>query len=130
MDNLHFNEEFFKYRKFKSFIRVGSTFIDIKQALGFSFIENPEGYLIVQFIYDSGRALNAMLQDRNEFAQFLMELEPFIDDDLSLASLNEFMDKIEIECNKAHDKFKFKTKKHSFKDSIRNNNKDETNENK
>ena len=53
MDNLELNEEFFKNRKLKSFIRVGQTFIDIKQTIGFSFINDPDGYIIIQFVYDS-----------------------------------------------------------------------------
>ena len=43
MDNLELNEEFFKNRKLKSFIRVGQTFVDIKQTIGFSFINDPDG---------------------------------------------------------------------------------------
>ena len=54
MDNLELNEEFFKNRKLKSFIRVGQTFIDIKQTIGFSFINDPAGYIIIQFVYYSG----------------------------------------------------------------------------
>lgn len=100
MENLNLNSEFFQNRKFKSFIRVGTTFIDIKQTIGFSFINDPEGYIIIQFVYDSGRALNAFLRDRNDFCQFLLELDPFIDDKTALSSINEFMDEIEISCGK------------------------------
>ena len=100
MENLNLNSEFFQNRKFKSFIRVGTTFIDIKQTIGFSFINDPEGYIIIQFVYDSGRALNAFLRDRNDFCQFLLELDPFIDDKTALHSINEFMDEIEISCGK------------------------------
>ena len=46
MESLNLNSEFFQNRKFKSFIRVGTTFIDIKQTIGFSFINDPEGYII------------------------------------------------------------------------------------
>ena len=83
MDNLELNEEFFKNRKLKSFIRVGQTFVDIKQTIGFSFIN------------DSGRGLNAFLRDRNDFAQFLLELDPFIDDPAALVSIDSFIDEIE-----------------------------------
>lgn len=95
MDNLELNEEFFKNRKLKSFIRVGQTFIDIKQTIGFSFINDPDGYIIIQFVYDSGRGLNAFLRDRNDFSQFLLELDPFIDDPNALVSIDSFIDEIE-----------------------------------
>ena len=99
MDELNLNLEFFKNRKLKSFIRVGTTFIDIKQTIGFSFIDNPEGYLIIQFVYDTGRVLNALLNNRNEFAQFLLELDPFLDDKTAMKSIDEFINEIEITFN-------------------------------
>ena len=74
MDNLELNEEFFKNRKLKSFIRVGQTFVDIKQTIGFSFINDPDGYIIIQFVYDSGRGLNAFLRDRNDFSQYITDM--------------------------------------------------------
>jgi hypothetical protein len=95
MDELSLNREFFKNRKLKSFIRVGTTFIDIKQTIGFSFIDNPDGYLVIQFVYDTGRVLNAFLTNRNEFAQFLLELDPFIDDPTDMKSIEEFINEIE-----------------------------------
>lgn len=95
MDELSLNREFFKNRKLKSFIRVGTTFIDIKQTIGFSFIDNPDGYLVIQFVYDTGRVLNAFLTNRNEFAQFLLELDPFIDDPTAMKSIEEFINEIE-----------------------------------
>lgn len=55
MDELQLNREFFQNRKFKSFIKVGLSFIDIKQTIGFSFINDPDGYIIIQFVYDTGR---------------------------------------------------------------------------
>ena len=97
MDNLELNEEFFKNRKLKSFIRVGKKFVDIKQTIGFSFINDPDGYIIIQFVYDSGRGLTAFLRDRNDFAQFLLELDPFIDDPNALVSIESFIDEIEKE---------------------------------
>ena len=95
MDNLELNEEFFKNRKLKSFIRVGQTFVDIKQTLGFSFINDPDGYIIIQFVYDLCRGLNAFLSDRNDFWQFLLELVLFIDDPNALVSIDSFIDEIE-----------------------------------
>lgn len=97
MDNLELNEEFFKSRNLKSFIRVGQTFVDIKQTIGFSFLDDPEGYIIIQFVYDSGRGLNAFIKDRNEFARFLLELDPFIDDPHALQSIDDFINEIEEE---------------------------------
>ena len=111
MENLNLNSEFFQNRKFKSFIRVGTTFIDVKQTIGFSFIDDKEGYIIIQFVYDSGRALNAFLRDRNDFCQFLLELDPFIDDKTALHSINEFMDEIEISCGKFMQEKSKKTRK-------------------
>ena len=97
MDELNLNTEFFKNRKLKSFIRVGTTFIDIKQTIGFSFIPNPDpgGYLVIQFVYDTGRVLNAFLNDKQEFAQFLIELDPFIDDKAAMPSIESFINEIE-----------------------------------
>lgn len=89
------NDDIIKQRQLKSFIKVGLTFIDIKQTIGFSFLDNPEGYIIIQFVYDSGRALNAFVNDRNEFSQFLLELEPFIDDEYSMASIGTIIDEVE-----------------------------------
>lgn len=89
------SDDIIKQRQLKSFIKVGLTFIDIKQTIGFSFIDNPEGYIIVQFVYDSGRALNAFINNRNEFSQFLLEIEPFIDDDISMQSITSIMDEVE-----------------------------------
>ena len=95
MDNLELNEEFFKNRKFKSLVRVGQTFVDLKQTIGFSFLKDPDGYIIIQFVYDSGRGLNAFLRDRNDFAQFMLELDPFIDDPAAVVSIDEFINEIE-----------------------------------
>lgn len=89
------SDDIIKQRQLKSFIKVGLTFIDIKQTIGFSFIDNPEGYIIVQFVYDSGRALNAFINNRNEFSQFLLEIEPFIDDDISMQSITSIIDEVE-----------------------------------
>ena len=89
------NPEYFQSRKLKSFIRVGQSFIDLKQTIGFSFMDNPEGYLIIQFVYDSGRALNAILRDREDFTHFLFELEPFLDDKNALFSMMDFIYDIE-----------------------------------
>ena len=94
------NEEFIKNKRLKSFIKVGQTFIDIKQTIGFSFMEDPNGYIIVQFVYDSGRALNAFIRNRDEFSQFLLELEPFIDDEISLKSMEGLIEDIEKSTNK------------------------------
>ena len=112
MDELNLNSEFFKNRKLKSFIRVGTTFIDIKQTIGFSFIENPDGYLIIQFVYDTGRVLNAFLSNRNEFAQFLLELDPFIDDKTAMRSIDDFINEIEniFKINKSKRQYHKKSK--------------------
>ena len=99
-NNIQLNAEFFQARKYKSFIKVGQTFIDIKQTIGFSFLDNPEGYIIVQFVYDSGRALNATLRNREEFFQFLLELDPFIDDKTAMQSMKDLIDDIEKTYNK------------------------------
>ena len=100
-DILKFNYEFLKNRKLKSFIRIGATFVDLKETIGFSFIEDPDGYIIVQFVYDSGRAMNAFMANREEFSQFLLQLDPFLDDNVSMPSMEKFMDEIEVLCNKA-----------------------------
>lgn len=96
-EELEMNREFVQHRQLKSFIRVGTTFIDIKQTIGFSFMKDPTGYLIVQFVYESGRAMNTFLRNRNDFAMFLMELDSFIDDPNALSSMNKFIDEIETE---------------------------------
>ncbi len=102
MNNMEMNAQFFQARKFKSFIRAGQSFVDIKQTIGFSFIDDPGGYLIVQFVYDTGRALNATLRNRNEFIHLLLEIDNFIDDKQALMNIYEFIDDIEKTFNKQH----------------------------
>jgi hypothetical protein len=63
-------------------------------------MDDPNGYLIIQFVYDSGRALNAFIRNRDEFSQFLLELEPFIDDEISLKSMEGLIEDIEKTTNK------------------------------
>lgn len=99
-NNLQLNAEFFQARKYKSFIKVGLSFIDIKQTIGFNFLDDPAGYIIVQFVYESGRALNASLRNREDFYQFLLELDAFIDDKKALQSMKELIDDIEKTFNK------------------------------
>ena len=120
-EQLNMNFEFMKHRQLKSFICVGTTFIDIKQTIGFSFLDNPDGYLIIQFVYESGRALNALIEDRNEFSQFLLELEPFIDDNISMTSMEKFMDKIEKAAGKYNPVDKIKKRKYKRKSNDTNN---------
>ena len=100
MNNIEMNSEFFQARKFKSFIRAGQSFVDIKQTIGFSFIDDPTGYIIVQFVYDTGRALNAILRDRNDFIHLMMEIDNFIDDKQALTNMLAFIDDIERTYNK------------------------------
>lgn len=88
-------------RQYKSFIKVGTTFVDIKQSIGFMFLPDPNGYIIIQFVYDSGRGLNAYLRNRNDFYEFLLEVDMFIDDKCSLKSMNKFIDEIEQECHES-----------------------------
>ena len=118
MDELQLNREFFQNRKFKSFIKVGLSFIDIKQTIGFSFINDPEGYIVIQFVYDTGRVLNAFIKDRNEFAQFFLELDPFIDDKNAIKSINDLIVDIETTLHineKPQEKPKRKYKKRDTK---------------
>ena len=100
MNNMEMNAQFFQARKYKSFIRAGQSFIDIKQTIGFSFIDDPTGYIIVQFVYDTGRALNAILRDRNDFIHLMLEIDNFVDDKNALYNIQTFIDDIERTYNK------------------------------
>ena len=99
-DILKFSYDFLKNKKLKSFIRIGATFIDLKETIGFSFLDDPDGYIIIQFVYESGRAMNAFMANRDEFYQFLLQLDPFLDDKVAIPSMEKFIDEIETLCNK------------------------------
>lgn len=93
-ENLHMNEAF-QQRHLKTFIRVGGSFIDVKRAVGISFYRDPANYVGVQFVFENGKALNAPLKDRNQFSQFLMQLDAFIDDNKAMQSMEQLMDEVE-----------------------------------
>jgi hypothetical protein len=73
-------ESFARNMKFKSVIMVGETFIDFKSSIGYSFLNDPDGYLFVEFVYPSGTTMQVRLEDRNEFCKFLIQTEMFMDD--------------------------------------------------
>ena len=81
----------------KSFISVGDSMVDLKSAVGYSFANDPKGYLFVYFVYFGGTIMTATLENRDEFCQFMIQMEQFVDrQDLTLPSIQNFIDKIEL----------------------------------
>ena len=83
----------------KSFISVGDSMVDLKSAVGYSFANDPKGYLFVYFVYFGGTIMTATLANRDEFCHFMLQMEQFVDrPDITLPSIQNFIDKIELRC--------------------------------
>ena len=83
----------------KSFINVGDSMIDLKSAVGYSFANDPKGYLFVHFVYFGGTIMTATLANRDEFCHFMLQMEQFVDrPDITLPNIQNFIDKIELRC--------------------------------
>ena len=81
----------------KSFINVGDSMIDLKSAVGYSFANDPKGYLFVHFVYFGGTIMTATLANRDEFCHFMLQMEQFVDrPDITLPNIQNFIDKIEL----------------------------------
>ena len=81
----------------KSFISVGDSMVDLKSAVGYSFANDPKGYLFVYFVYFGGTIMTATLANRDEFCHFMLQMEQFVDrQDITLPSIQNFIDKIEL----------------------------------
>ena len=81
----------------KSFISVGDSMVDLKSAVGYSFANDPKGYLFVYFVYFGGTIMTATLANRDEFCHFMLQMEQFVDrPDITLPSIQNFIDKIEL----------------------------------
>ena len=81
----------------KSFINVGDSMVDLKSAVGYSFSNDPKGYLFVYFVYFGGTIMTATLANRDEFCHFMLQMEQFVDrPDVTLPSIQNFIDKIEL----------------------------------
>ena len=81
----------------KSFINVGDSMIDLKSAVGYSFANDPKGYLFVYFVYFGGTIMTATLANRDEFCHFMLQMEQFVDrPDITLPNIQNFIDKIEM----------------------------------
>ena len=81
----------------KSFINVGDSMNDLKSAVGYSFANDPKGYLFVYFVYFGGTIMTAILANRDEFYHFMLQMEQFVDrPDITLPSIQNFIDKIEL----------------------------------
>ena len=81
----------------KSFINVGDSMVDLKSAVGYSFANDPKGYLFVYFVYFGGTIMTAILANREEFYHFMLQMEQFVDrPDVTLPSIQNFIDKIEL----------------------------------
>ena len=81
----------------KSFINVGDSMIDLKSAVGYSFANDPKGYLFVYFVYFGGTIMTAILANRDEFYHFMLQMEQFVDrPDITLPNIQNFIDKIEL----------------------------------
>ena len=88
----------------KSFINVGDSMIDLKSAVGYSFANDPKGYLFVHFVYFGGTIMTATLANRDEFCHFMLQMEQFVDrPDVTLPSIQNFIDKIELRYKGAPD---------------------------
>ena len=80
-----------------SFISVGDSMVDLKSAVGYSFANDPKGYLFVYFVYFGGTIMTATLANRDEFCHFMLQMEQFVDrPDVTLPSIQNFIDKIEL----------------------------------
>lgn len=83
----------------KSFINVGDSMIDLKSAVGYSFANDPKGYLFVHFVYFGGTIMTATLANRDEFCHFMLQMEQFVDRlDVTLPSIRNFINKNELRC--------------------------------
>ena len=83
----------------KSFINVGDSMVDLKSAVGYSFANDPKGYLFVHFIYFGGTIMTATLANRDEFCHFMLQMEQFVDrPDITLPNIQNFINKIEMRC--------------------------------
>ena len=81
----------------KSFINVGDSMVDLKSAVGYSFANDPKGYLFVYFVYFGGTIMTAILANREEFYHFMLQMEQFVDrPDVTLPSIQNFINKIEL----------------------------------
>lgn len=81
----------------KSFINVGDSMVDLKSAVGYSFANDPKGYLFVYFVYFGGTIMTATLANRDDFCHFMLQMEQFVDrPDVTLPSIQKFIDKIEL----------------------------------
>ena len=89
--------EFERNVAIKSFINVGDSMVDLKSAVGYSFANDPKGYLFVYFVYFGGTIMTAILANRDEFYHFMLQMEQFVDrPDITLPSIQNFIDKIEL----------------------------------
>ena len=89
--------EFERNIAIKSFINVGDSMVDLKSAVGYSFTNDPKGYLFVHFVYFGGTIMTATLANRDEFCHFMLQMEQFVDrPDVTLPSIQNFIDKIEL----------------------------------
>ena len=81
----------------KSFISVGDSMVDLKSAVGYSFANDPKGYLFVYFVYFGGTIMTATLANRDEFCHVMLQMEQFVDrPDITLPNIQNFIDKIEL----------------------------------
>ena len=89
--------EFERNIAIKSFINVGDSMVDLKSAVGYSFANDPKGYLFVYFVYFGGTIMTAILANREEFYHFMLQMEQFVDrPDVTLPSIQNFINKIEL----------------------------------
>lgn len=81
----------------KSFINVGDSMVDLKSAVGYSFANDPKGYLFVHFVYFGGTIFTATLANRDEFYHFMLQMEQFVDRlYITLPNIQNFINKIEL----------------------------------
>ena len=89
--------EFERNVAIKSFINVGDSMVDLKSAVGYSFANDPKGYLFVYFVYFGGTIMTTTLANRDEFYHFMLQMEQFVDRlYITLPSIQNFINKIEL----------------------------------
>lgn len=92
-------EKYARSVSMKSVVLVGDSMVDVKKSVGWCYADDPDGYLKVRFVFDTGAVVSARLADRNDFFKFLMQTEQFLDDKAAaMPSMTKFVDRIEREC--------------------------------
>lgn len=86
---------YIRNQKYKSFIKAGDGYLDIKNCVGFKLMKDPKGFVSMQcFFKEKKEPLYFKIKDENQLSLLFLELEFFFDDPNLLASLRNLMDDI------------------------------------